>query len=416
MRIAIVGAGISGLTAAWLLRSAHDITVFEAAAAIGGHTATVDVCVAQREYAIDTGFIVYNERTYPGFVRLLAKLGVVSQPTEMSFSLSHDRDGIEYAGTNLNTLFAERRNLLRPAFWRMQQDILRFNRESQRDLDEGRIDATITLGDYLERGRYSAAFRDWYLLPMGAAIWSSGTRDMGRFPLAFFVRFLRHHGLLEINGRPQWRTIVGGSRTYLAPLTRLFTDRIRSGDPVTQVRRREDGVTVATRAGAAREFDHVVLACHSDQALALLDSPSASERAVLGAIPYRDNEVVLHTDERLLPRTRRAWASWNYRVRAGEGALPVLTYDMNMLQRLQAPVTFCVTLNDAPAIDPARILGRFRYAHPAFTVEGVRAQKRWDEINGSQRTSYCGAYWANGFHEDGVESARRVAQALGVRW
>jgi predicted NAD/FAD-binding protein len=416
VRIAIVGGGISGLSAAWLLSRSHDVTVFEAEPRLGGHTATVDVRLDGRDYAIDTGFIVFNDRTYPGFIRLLDELGVASQPTEMSFSVSHEAADLEYAGSNLDTLFAQRRNLLRPAYWCMLRDILRFNREAATDLETGALTAGTTLGDYLDAKRYSADFRDWYLVPMGAAIWSSGTRGMAAFPLEFFVRFFRNHGLLSIDDRPQWRTIVGGSRSYLAPLTRAFRDRIHGADPVTRVERLADGVRVRTAAGVSADFDHAVLACHSDQALALLDAPSHAEREVLGAIPYRANDVVLHTDTRVLPRRRRAWSSWNYRVRPGGEELPVLSYDMNILQRIDSPHTFCVTLNDTAAIDPARILGRYSYSHPVFTVEGTRAQQRWSDVNGAQRTWFCGAWWANGFHEDGVQSAVRVASALGVRW
>jgi predicted NAD/FAD-binding protein len=416
VRIGIVGTGIAGLTAAWLLSRRHEVAVFEAEERIGGHTATVDVSLDGERHAIDTGFIVYNDRTYPNFIRLMNELGVPSQPTQMSFSVSSDAEDIEYAGTNLDTLLAQRRNLVRPGFWRMVRDILRFNRTAAADLEQGRIDPGMLLGDYLERGGYSREFRDWYLIPMGAAIWSSGTRGMPEFPVEFFVRFFRNHGLLTVSDQPQWRTIIGGSRAYLAPLTRRFAGAIRTGDPVQHVTREADGVRLRTRAGHAAHFDHVVLACHSDQALALLDDSSAAEAAILGAIPYRANDVVLHTDTRVLPRRRRAWSSWNYRLRPGGVELPVLTYDMNILQRLESRHTFCVTLNDSEAIDPARVLGRYRYSHPVFTVEGVRAQQRWAEINGVRRTWFCGAWWANGFHEDGVASALRVAEHLGARW
>ena len=414
MRIAIVGSGISGLTAGWLLSRRHEVVVFESEPRIGGHTATIDVRLDGRDYAIDTGFIVYNDRTYPNFIRLLSELGVATQPTEMSFSVSHDLADLEYAGSNLNTLFAQRRNLWRPAYWRMLADILRFNRESVKDLDAGRIAPDTSLGDYLARNRYCAEFRDWYLIPMGAAIWSSGTQGMDAFPVGFFIRFFRNHGLLGITDRPQWHTLIGGSRSYLGPLTRPFAGAIRTGNPVTRVLRDADGVSVQTATGEGGRFDQVVLACHSDQALALLDAPTTPEREVLGAIPYRMNDVALHTDARLLPARRRAWSSWNYRIREGGGALPVLSYDMNILQRIDSPHTFVVTLNDDAAIDPARVLGRYRYSHPVFTVDGIHAQQRWSEINGPHRTWYCGAWWANGFHEDGVASALRVARALGV--
>lgn len=416
MRIAIVGSGISGLTTAWLLARQHEVVVFEAEQRIGGHTATMDVRLDGRDYAIDTGFIVYNDRTYPNFIRLMSELGVASQPTEMSFSVSHDTARLEYAGSNLNTLFAQRPNLFRPAYWRMLQDIMRFNRESVRDLDEGRIGPELALGEYLDANHYSAEFRNWYLIPMGAAIWSSSTRGMHAFPVDFFVRFFRNHGLLAVTNRPQWRTLIGGSRNYLEPLTRAFAGSIRTGEPVVRIRRDDTGVDLFTAAGGAGRFDQVVMACHSDQALAMLEQPTPAEREVLGAISYRENDVVLHTDIRLLPQRRLAWSSWNYRIRQGDGERPVLSYDMNILQRLSSPHTFVVTLNDSDAIDPARVLGRYRYSHPVFTVAGIGAQQRWAEVNGHHRSWYCGAWWANGFHEDGVASALRVAHGLGVTW
>ena len=416
MRIAIVGSGISGLTTAWLLARQHDVVVFESEQRIGGHTATVDVRLDGRDYAIDTGFIVYNDRTYPNFIRLMSELGVSSQPTEMSFSVSHDIARLEYAGSDLNTLFAQRRNLLRPAYWRMLRDILRFNRESVRDLEEGRIGPELGLGEYLDANHYSEEFRNWYLIPMGAAIWSSGTRGMSAFPVGFFVRFFRNHGLLAVTNRPQWRTLIGGSRSYLEPLTRSFAGAIRTGEPVARIRRDEHGVDLFTASGEAGRFDQVVMACHSDQALAMLEEPTLDEREILGAIPYSSNDVVPHTDTRLLPERRLAWSSWNYRIRKDDGARPVLSYDMNILQRLSSPHTFVVTLNDNDAIDPAKVLGRYRYSHPVFTVAGINAQQRWAEVNGHNRSWYCGAWWANGFHEDGVASALRVAHGLGVTW
>jgi predicted NAD/FAD-binding protein len=346
----------------------------------------------------------------------MAELGVASQATEMSFSVSHDTANLEYAGSDLNTLFAQRGNLFRPAYWRMLRDILRFNRESVQDLDSGRIGPDMSLGEYLDRNRYCAEFRDWYLVPMGAAIWSSGTRGMDAFPVGFFVRFFRNHGLLGISNRPQWRSLIGGSRSYIEPLSRSFAGSIRSGEAVTCIRRDESGVHIRTASGEAGSFEQVVMACHSDQALALLEAPTTAEREVLGAIPYRMNDVVLHTDTRLLPQRKLAWSSWNYRIRADGGELPVLSYDMNILQRISSPHTFVVTLNDNDAIDPARVLGRYRYSHPVFTVAGIEAQQRWADVNGPNRSWYCGAWWANGFHEDGLASAIRVAKGLGVTW
>lgn len=412
MRVAIIGSGISGLTCAWLLSRRHDIQLFEASDWIGGHTHTVDVQLGGRDYAVDTGFIVFNDWTYPNFIRLLDRLGVASQPTEMSFSVRDPASGLEYNGNNLNSLFAQRRNLLSPGFWGMLREILRFNREAQADLEAGRISAAITLGDYLQLGGYGARFRDHYLVPMGAAIWSMPLDDMLAFPLQFFVRFFKNHGLLSVSHRPQWRVISGGSRSYVAPLTAGFAERIRLACPVSWVERDAEGVTVHSAAGSER-FDKVVFACHSDQALALLAQPTASEREVLGALPYAANEVVLHTDTRLLPERRLAWASWNYRLGGPTQRPAAVTYNMNILQGIEAPETFCVSLNQGEAIDPARLLARFSYAHPQFSLPGLLAQARWEEINAKRHSYFCGAYWGNGFHEDGVVSALRVAREFG---
>ncbi len=384
--------------------------LLEAGSRIGGHTATVDVALGGRRYAVDTGFIVYNDWTYPHFIGLMDKLGVASQPTQMSFSLTDQESGLEYAGSSLNTLFAQRRNLLSPSFLGMLRDILRFNRDALKHLEEGRVAADTTLGRYLEQFGYGRAFRDHYLVPMGSAIWSADTPDMLSFPLQFFVRFFHNHGLLNIANRPQWRVIRGGSREYIRPLCAGFAHKIRLNAPVKGVRRLARGVELSFADNVVERFDQVVFACHSDQALAMLRDPSQAERDILGAIPYQDNDVVLHTDSRMLPRSRRAWSSWNY-LRRGSEQRAILTYNMNILQGLDAPETFCVTLNNTDAINPHRILGRFSYAHPMFTLDGMQAQARWAEINGGS-TWYCGAYWRNGFHEDGVFSALRVAEAL----
>lgn len=414
MKIAIIGSGIAGLTAAYLLNRRHEITLFEASDWIGGHTHTVDVQLDGRDYAIDTGFIVFNDWTYPNFIRLLERLGVASRPTEMSFSVHDPDSGCEYNGNNLNSLFAQRRNLLSPSFLGMLRDILRFNREALRDLAEERIGGDITLGDYLARGRYGRRFVDHYIVPMGAAIWSMSLADMLDFPLQFFVRFFKNHGLLSVNDRPQWRVIAGGSRAYVAPLTASFRERIRLNCPVWLVERDADGVTLLSPAGRER-FDKVVFACHSDQALTLLAEPSLTEQQILGALRYADNDVVLHTDTRLLPERPLAWASWNYRLGGPARQPAAVTYNMNILQGIEAPKTFCVSLNQTAAIDPARILGRYNYAHPQYSLAGIAAQARWRELHGQQHSFFCGAYWANGFHEDGVVSALRVAEAFGER-
>ena len=414
MKIAIVGSGIAGLTCAYLLQRQHQITLFEASDWVGGHTHTVDVEVQGQPFAIDTGFIVFNDWTYPNFIRLLDQLGVASQPTEMSFSVHDPASGAEYNGNNLNSLFAQRSNLLRPAFWGMLRDILRFNREAQFDLAEQRIAADLTLGQYLQQRGYGQRFIDHYIVPMGAAIWSMSLADMLQFPLQFFVRFFKNHGLLSVSDRPQWRVISGGSRSYVAPLSAGFAEHIRLNCPVQRVERDAEGVTLHSAAGVER-FDKVVFACHSDQALALLATPSAAERDILGALRYADNDVVLHTDTRVLPKRRLAWASWNYRLGGPTRQPAAVTYNMNILQGIRSATTFCVSLNQTDAIDPAHILGRYRYAHPQYSLDGLRAQARWQELLGEQHSYYCGAYWANGFHEDGVVSALRVAEAFGER-
>ncbi|MBH3405093.1 FAD-dependent oxidoreductase [Pseudomonas glycinae] len=412
MKIAIVGSGIAGLTCAYLLARRHDITVFEADARIGGHTHTVPVTVDGREYAVDTGFIVFNDWTYPNFIRLLGQLGVTFKPTEMSFSVNDPDTGLEYNGNNLNSLFAQRSNLLSPGFWGMLRDILRFNKEARRDLAEQRITADTTLDDYLKAGAYGERFILHYIVPMGAAIWSMPMAEMLNFPLQFFVRFFENHGLLSVSNRPQWQVIEGGSSAYIAPLSASFKERIRLNCPVGRIDRDAHGVVIHSPAGIER-FDKVVLACHSDQALRLLGSPDDKERQILGALPYADNEVVLHTDTRLLPTRKRAWASWNYRLGGAGHTRAAVTYDMNILQGIQSDTTFCVSLNQSAGITPSKVLARFTYAHPQFSLAAVAAQQRWAEIDGAQHTHYCGAYWANGFHEDGVVSALRVAAAFG---
>lgn len=412
MKIAIVGSGIAGLTCAYLLNRKHDIQVFEASDWIGGHTHTVDVQVEGRHYAIDTGFIVFNDWTYPNFIRLLGQVGVAFKPTEMSFSVSDPSSGVEYNGHDLNSLFAQRSNLWSPAFWGMLRDILRFNRQSLDDLASDRIDADTTLGQYLQRNGYGRRFIEHYIVPMGSAIWSMSLADMLGFPLQFFVRFCKNHGLLSVSERPTWQVIEGGSRSYVAPLTASFAERIRLNCPVSRVVRDDNGVTLHSAAGEER-FDKVVFACHSDQALALLDQASTAERDILGALPYASNDVVLHTDTRLLPERELAWASWNYRLGGPSDQPAAVTYNMNILQGIDSATTFCVSLNQSAAIDPGKILARFRYAHPQYSLAGTAAQARWQELQGAQNSYFCGAYWANGFHEDGVVSALRVARAFG---
>jgi len=402
MRIAIVGSGIAGNVLARRLCREHDITVFEAASHVGGHTHTHSIETADGRYEIDTGFIVFNDWTYPNFIALLDELGVQSQPSCMSFSVRNEANGLEYNGTSLGGLFAQKRNLLRPPFHRMLLDILRFNREAPRMLVE---DEDATLSGYLAQRRYSSVFIRDYLVPMGAAIWSTAPALMLDFPARFFVRFLHNHGMLSVNARPQWRAVRGGSARYVEKLVSPFKHRIRLNTPVVSVRRLPDRVLVQARGTEPERFDHVFFACHADQALATLADATPLEREVLGAIPYQENEAVLHTDGSLLPRARRARAAWNCLVPARPAARVTLTYNMNILQTLSARETFCVTLNPAESIDPRLVLKRITYHHPLFTPRAVAAQRRQHEINGVRRSFYCGAYWRFGFHEDGVVSA-----------
>lgn len=422
MRIAIVGSGISGLVAAHHLHREHDITVFEANAYVGGHTNTVHVDYEGESHAIDTGFIVFNDRTYPNFCRLMDELQVDSRPTSMSFSVRCDRAGLEYNGTSLNGLFSQRRNLFRPSFHRMIRDILRFNRQAPRILD-GDCDSIdqslrstsrddVTIGEYLRRERYSAEFADHYLLPMGAAIWSCPTGRFAEFPLRFIVEFYKNHGLLSLTDRPTWRVITGGSQAYVRRITAPFRDSIRLDTPVVGIRRREDGVDLRRRDGGVESFDHVVLACHSDQALRMLDDPSDVECDVLTAFPYERNTAVLHTDISLLPKHRRAWASWNYRIREDESRAASVTYNMNILQHIRSRHVFCVSLNSDDFIASDKVLARFVYHHPVYTIRRAAAQRRHAELLNRRHTSFCGAYWGNGFHEDGVNSALAVCRAL----
>ncbi len=413
MKIAIIGSGISGLTSAYLLNRSHEITLFEASDWIGGHTHTVQVTVNGQRHAVDTGFIVFNDWTYPHFIRLLGELGVRFKPTEMSFSVRDPDSGLEYNGNTLNSLFSQRSNLLSPGFWGMLRDILRFNREAQRDLAEQRIAEHTTLGDYLRSNGYGKRFTEHYIVPMGAAIWSMSLDDMLNFPLQLFVRFFKNHGLLSVSNRPQWQVIEGGSSAYIAPLTASISERIRLNCPVHRVERDEHGVTVHSKAGIER-YDKVIFACHSDQALQLLAKPSSAEQSILGALPYAENDVVLHTDTRLLPDRKLTWASWNFRLGA-RGQQAAVTYNMNILQGLQSDATLCVSLNQRAQIDPLKVLAQYTYAHPQYSLAAVAAQARWEELDGAQHTWYCGAYWANGFHEDGVVSALRVARSLGER-
>ncbi len=411
MRVAIVGAGISGLVTALRLYPEHDVTVFESNNYPGGHTNTVDVKVKNTHFAIDTGFIVFNDWTYPNFISLLNELGVSSHPTTMSFSVRDDKTGLEYNGHSLNTLFAQRRNFVRLSFYRMLLDIVRFNRQAP-ELLAGQ-DQEMTVGEFLERGHYSQQFSQNYLLPMGAAIWSCPTGVFAKFPIRFIVEFYQNHGLLNVRNRPIWRVVDGGSRSYVQAIVRKLGDRIRLNSPIKNVRRLSECIEVITAVGETETFDHVVFACHSDQALSILGSnATTTECELLGAFPYSRNTAVLHTDQTLLPKCRRAWASWNYLLKNDESAPASVTYNMNILQGIHSETTFCVTLNDEPRIAPDRVLRTFEYQHPVFTIQRAAAQSRHHELLNQNRSSFCGAYWGNGFHEDGVNSALAVVKAL----
>jgi len=410
--VAIVGAGIAGLCCASLLRAHHDITVFEAGSTLGGHSNTVDVDVEGRRIPVDTGFIVFNRRNYPNFSALLDRLGLESIPAPMSFSVRCDRTGMEYGGQTIGGVLAQPTNLLRPSFLRLVRDIARLGRTGPDLLRT--IDDCTTVADLCATGRFSRAFLDYYLIPMGAAIWSAPRDAVMRFPAKFFLRFFDSHGMLDLRNRPQWRTIRGGSRRYVERISEPFIDACRLDCPVTSVRRGPEGVEITSRAGRER-FDQVVLASHADQSLAMLADATEAEAEVLSALPFQPNDAVLHTDASVLPRSRRAWSGWNYRIDGDDSAPVAVTYNLTMLQSLGTRDPVCVTLNDCGAIDPARVLGRFRYHHPVYTVDGIAARARWSAISGvDRRTHYCGAYWLNGFHEDGVNSALAVCRALGV--
>ncbi len=415
-KIAIIGSGISGLLSGYLLARRHDVTVFEAGNEIGGHTATKIVSTPEGNQAVDTGFIVFNDRTYPNFLKLLAQLGVAYQPTEMGFSVACQRTGFEYSGTSLNGVFAQRKNVINMSHWRMLKEIVQFNSACTQLYKENCIPDDQTLGEYLQIQGYSEKFIHFYILPMVSAIWSSPIGTAAAMPLTFFVRFFHNHGLLTVTQQPQWYTIKGGSHQYLQPLTQKYKDSIYTNCPVLNVKRNTDSVLVTTSLFGEQVFDEVIFACHSDQALKLLADPSPSEYDILAAIPYQSNQVVLHSDLRLLPKLRRAWASWNYiLLNHGEDNV-ALTYNMNILQKLNSATTFCVTVNPGASIDPQKIYGEYHYSHPMFTRDSVNAQERWAEISGINHTHFCGAYWRNGFHEDGVVSAIRVSEMLGEMW
>lgn len=421
-RIAIIGSGISGLTCAYLLNRHHDIHLFEANDYPGGHTQTTNVDVDGKIYPVNTGFIVFNDWTYPNFIELMKQLNVPTESSDMSFSVKCSTTGMEYNGNNINSLFARRKNLINPRFWLMLRDILRFNKETKAEFENNKIRSDETLGSYLTRKGYSDYFRRYYIIPMGAAVWSASESMMMDFPLFFFIRFFNNHGMLSVDDRPQWRVVSDGSRSYVDKIVAMLSpDNIHLSTPVQSVKRQNNQVDICylDKSGNRNKeiFDEVIFSCHSDQALAMLDDPTTDEHAVLSAIPYQMNEVVLHTDDSLLPKRKLAWAAWNYHLEAEhqQRNTVALTYYMNRLQNFDhCPENFCVTLNKSEDIDPEKVIRWFNYAHPVFTREGIQAQQRHYLIDNRKNTHFCGAYWFNGFHEDGVNSALRVCRSFGV--
>ncbi|HEX3278074.1 MAG TPA: FAD-dependent oxidoreductase [Thermoleophilaceae bacterium] len=412
MKIAIIGTGIAGLTCAHLLHPLHELTVFEAEGRPGGHTHTLAVESDRGVDHVDTGFIVYNDRNYPGFERLLKRLGVATQPSDMSFSVSDGAGDFEYNGASLNGLMARRSSLLRPSFHRMVRDLLRFNREAPALV--GLNGSGPTLLDFLDEGGYSREFVERLIVPQAAAVWSADPSQLGSFPASLLAEFFDNHGMFGFSGRPRWRTVTGGSERYVERLVAPMRDRLRLRTPVARVERFADRVEVTPEGGAPEGFDEAIIAVHSDQALAMLADPSSTEVALLEAIPYQANDVVLHTDAGLLPHRRRAWASWNFHLQDEPVERSTVTYHMNRLQSLPGERQYCVTLNRSEAIAPERVISSRVFTHPVFTHRGLAAQRRWAEISGVRRTHYCGAYWGYGFHEDGVQSALRVSETFGV--
>jgi predicted NAD/FAD-binding protein len=413
MRIAVVGSGIAGLASAWLLSREHAVTLYEAGDYLGGHTHTHDVTLGGRTYSVDSGFIVHNRAHYPLLSRLFDELGVATQPTSMSFSVHSQASGLEYNATTLDTMFCQRRNLLSPRFLRMLRDLARFYREAPALLSVAGDGPT--LGDYLEDHGYGAAFRDEHLVPMASALWSSPAAQILAFPARYLVQFMANHQMLQVSDRPQWRVVQGGSATYVRAMRKRWWVQERLACPVHSVRRDADGVEIRSARGLER-FDQVVLACHSDQALALLADASEREHDILAAMPYQANDTVLHTDARMLPRNRKAWAAWNAHIPREPDEACTVSYCMNLLQGIESPEPFVVTLNRSAAIDPAKVLRRMQYHHPVYSHASVAAQARKAEIQGRNRTWFAGAYWGWGFHEDGMRSAVEVARALGARW
>jgi predicted NAD/FAD-binding protein len=429
MRIAVVGSGIAGLGCAHVLGPLHDVTLFEADTRLGGHSNTVIVDdPTEGSLAVDTGFIVHNDRNYPNLSRLLAELSIPVQDAEMSFGVTarnfgRSQEVFTYRATNLGTLFADPRNLARATMWRMLADTARFYRSANRlleshDVDASSVDEGASLAEFLRAGRYSAAFIELHLIPMGASVWSADPATFDAFPAVSLFRFLRNHGLLSFRDRPQWRTIIGGSKTYVDAIAERFSGTLNLATPVLGITRDSGAVWIRTKDRRER-FDRVILACHADQALRVLDDASVAEKDVLGAIGYRSNVATLHTDTSVLSPRHRAWAAWNYECAppdADADGVPALTYDMTLLQRLPGARRYLVSLNSDHRIDPASVIASFTYSHPVFDGAAITAQRRFSEIDGADCAHFCGAYWGYGFHEDGLASALRVCERLGVSW
>jgi predicted NAD/FAD-binding protein len=413
VKIAIIGSGISGLVCGHVLSQNHEVQLFESATRLGGHTHTHHITVASGSYNIDTGFIVHNDRNYTNFVNLMNKLGVETKSSNMSFSVKVEENGLEYNGTSINSLFCQRRNLLSPSFYRMVKDILRFNKEATEyyQLYQNAAPDDISLEEYLKKNKYSREFTEHYIMPMGAAIWSASREEMKNFPLHFFVRFFHHHGMLTVDDRPQWRVLKGGSSSYIPKLSASFAENIHLDTPIHEVTRSEDGVIL----NGSRKFDQVIFACHANQALKILKDPTSEEKEVIGAFAYRPNNVILHTDTTVLPKSPLGHASWNYHLPKVQMDHVAVTYHMNILQGISAPETFLVSLNMDHLIDPNKIIKKIPYSHPVYNQAAIGAQGKWSTVSKQQsRTHFCGAYWGNGFHEDGVKSALNVTSTFGM--
>jgi predicted NAD/FAD-binding protein len=413
--VAVIGAGISGLGAAYFLSRRHRVQLFERDSRLGGHTNTVVVEGSSGPVALDTGFLVHNDRTYPNLTRLFGELGVPTRDSDMSFAVSCERTGLEYSSRGANGFFAQRRNLLRPSHLSLLGEIVRFNREAPALLDRPDAEAQ-TLGDFLEWRRFGEGFTHRYLFPMASAIWSASLEAIRSFPAVTLIRFFDNHGLLSLSAQPTWKVVDGGSHTYIPRLVAPLSRDVHRDASIDAVRRSEAGVTLTFRDRPSMQFDEVVFACHGDEVLPLLADASDRERDVFTRFTTTANVAWLHTDASVLPGERRARASWNYQLAADADASPTVTYDLNRLQGLTTPEQYCVTLNPGGGIDEDRVIRRFVYRHPLYTQEAIRAQRAWSEVSGVNRTHFCGAYWRYGFHEDGLHSALRVARALGVEW